>query len=266
MKRLVLILALAAAGVSQAASQEFPVAGEGWRKVRVGFMARVTDERCFESNAMLRVWQSHARLPVYSVQQASSKPDAKLINRRGNFRSYIFSSAWRPYVRELWVEPEADKVTLKTPDAGVEVKDVRMKVVNDGKIAINGDFRLGPFNYSGIAGVERVGRIEEGEGGRGRLNANPLGAIITEPVPLKPDTEYRITMQWTNPGEKGMRVHNYFLGKDGKKVYDFHWYCNAKTSSCTFRTKSDVAAMNLCIYHGIVTAYSIEEVRGAALP
>lgn len=280
MKRLTLLLAVGVlTGLRLGAeTREFPLSGTGWRKVRVTFEARVNDARCHESNALYCVAENSANLRRYQVAQASSDKSVRFLCGSRGFRPYLTSAEWRTFGRELWAEPQADKVVLTYPSArdGVEVRNIRFTPVRDDNLAVNGDFSLGPYNYSGIKAAYRAGRVEPGRDGHAQFNMAPMGAAHLEPVPVRPETTYRITFVWNNPVEKRMRVNNSFLGADGKPVYEFHWYCAKSqktgrtpsepepewfTSEQVFTTKPGVVALSVQPYHGIVRSYRIEEVR-----
>jgi len=251
------------------------VPGEGWRKVRLSYEAKVTDDATYEAHPEYEVMPGLAPMHVCRIT-LEPKP-AEFCRGIGCFGHFVWSSDWRTYVRELWIPPGAKKLTATFPnEKGVKTRNFKLTAVEDGAIVVNGDFGLGPYNSSGFAVRERNGRIEPGADGHGVLNTCPDGAMFTEPFPLAGGAEYRVITIFRNVCnvQSQMRMCiSYFdvegrrLHKDGKSWYVGWWQGKGVArpdwivATNTVVVGSAVSAASLGFYEGEVKAYRIEKVR-----
>lgn len=84
-------------------------------------------------------------------------------------------------------------------DAPTTLHKVRLDPVTDANLVINGDFAAGPDNYSGWNTRFLAERVEIGNG-RWRLQCEPDGYALTDPIPVHPGAPYRITADSTGGG------------------------------------------------------------------
>ena len=259
-----------------AGAVELAVPGEGWRKVRLVYEARVTDDATYEAHPEYEAMPRLAKLHACRVKPLPDQP--RTFAAIGNFRHFVWSADWRKYVREMWLPPGVEKLEVgfgkKSP---VESRGWRVEEVRDGRTEVNGDFGLGADNYSGFSGNDRTGRIERGDGGRGLLNDCPDGSTGSEPFPLEPGVEYRLIYEWNNFFSKSprMRMQMRFFDKDGKGVdaAAFSWHAGPPrgwgrkgtvnpdwiVSTNTFAVKEGVVAGAVTFYEGLVKSYRIEK-------
>lgn len=275
MKRSAVIAICLLAACGGAGAVELAVSGEGWRKVRLVYEARVTDGATYEAHPE---YEAMPRLAPFHACRVKLLPEPpRGYAGIGRFRHFVWSSGWREYVREMWLPPGVARldVGFGGKDA-VEARGFRVEPVEDGLLAVNGDFRLGADNYSGFARNDRNGRIEAAEAGRGALNDCPDGATGTEPFPLEAGNEYRIVVEWNNFLRPMMRVQHYFLDAQGAGVKSaaFVWFASPPrggkrgnapatdwiVSTNAFAVKDGVAAGSVTFYEGLIRSYRIEKV------
>ncbi len=261
---------------------EVKLPGNGWRKIAVAFRARLGGENTIENNPLYLIAPAMANLPLYTARQADSQKRTNVFMRNPQFfRAFLLSSKWMEYSRVFYAEPNAEslQIVLAPESAGeLFLGEITVSEIHDGRIEANGDFALGPYNYSGIAGFERSAIMEKGKDGRGQLNTSAGGAAYTEVFPLKPNTKYRLSVEWNNYRKDQMRVHNYFKDENGKTVQNYAWMCrkppakrrNPKlppvpeseryVSSNEFVTNGKIACAYIYFYEGIISGYKIEEI------
>lgn len=252
--------------LAASAALTLPVGGEGWRKVDVTLEARALDaSRTFEANPELEIMQGDRVMPSFVL--IAQGADGKRVGRSGSFRNIVWSGEWRPYVRRLWVPPLAKELRLD-PGKSCAVRNVRVAASAEKGIAVNGDFALGPFNYSGIAGCDRHLCIERGADGRGLFNTCPDGAASTEAMPVRPG-KHRIGVRWSNPTKKSLRVHVCFYDAKGAKAGDFVWKPRKAAlkkgekapewteNAYDFGVPAGVDSLTATFYEGCVESYSV---------
>lgn len=264
-----LCVAAVALAAPAAARLKAPSPGPGWRKVRLEYEARVSDDATFEAHPEYEAMPRLAPMHCCGVRMLPETAFSGI----GAFRHFVWSGEWRAYAREMWLPPGVEELKVEFKGA-VETRGLRLVDADDGRIEVNGDFGLGPHNYSGLRHNDRNGRVEAAEDGAGLLNNCPGGATGTEPFPLAAGVKYRLVVEWSNfyQTSPSMRVSQYFYDAGGLvvKPLSFSWYARAPkghgrpeggwmTATNTFVAGEGVVAGGVTFYEGLVKSYRIDK-------
>ncbi len=225
--------------------QSFNVPGQGWRKVKLQFRAKVNGLNTVENNPLQEILPEMSTLSVFRLSIAGA--DKKPVFKRGSgypLRGFIDSGNWREYGQIFYLRPGESNITLsivpRDEVSGIQLNNIRLYVIDEPEIAINSDRTC---RYSGIARFERAGRAEEDINGNWQVNTMPNGNVQLEALPVEPGKKYRFAVTWNKSSgtDNRIRCHMTFRDKDGNKLNDYVWYCDRKKAE---KNKDDFLSIN----------------------
>lgn len=119
------------------------------------------------------------------------------------------SNGKKRYQHEFHTPASAALLKLIVGDDSVKIENVDLKPVDGENLLVNGDFSLGPGNYSGW-NVHEGGELKKIQWGNGEPTAfiaSKGGFIVSDPIPVVPGESYRISKR--SQGVRGAAVMGY---------------------------------------------------------
>ncbi len=230
-----------------------------FRRLLVTFRARVAGDQTIEKNPLCGLAPELSNLPEYQV--VAKKQDGTAI-RSMKFRQTLTSGEWRTYQLLAYLPPAAKTLamTFQTNAAPeIHLAEITFAWHQQDTILHNGDFALGPHNYSGWAGYERMGALEVADNGHTVLNTMPNGAFYTEPFPLTPGQNYRLVITWSEQKDE-LRVSPSFYDADGNRIKNYTWKAPAprhkdepiRVATNDFQFPRDAVTASIYLYAAII--------------
>ncbi len=257
-----------AAAISMTGKVSFqPVAlapSASFRRLQIAFRARVLGEHTLEQNPLCGLAPELSNLPEYQVVVRDT--DGATL-RTMRFRQHLVSADWRDYLLLAYLPPEArslEMTFLTNAAPEIHLGDIAFAWRQQDAILHNGDFALGPHNYSGWAGFERMGALELADDGKTVLNTMPNGAFYTERFPLTPGQNYQVSITWSEKPRE-LRVSHSFYDAGGKRIKHYTWKTPVRrkdlepirTSTNEFRFPEGAVTASIYIYAAIIHAVEI---------
>ena len=230
-----------------------------FRRLQVTFRARVIGDHTIEKNPLCGIAPELSNLPEYQV--VAKNQDGTAI-RTMKFRQALTSGDWYSYRLLAYLPPAAKtlEMTFLTNAAPeIHLAEITFSWHRQDAILHNGDFSLGPHNYSGWAGYERMGALEQDGNGKTVLNTMPNGAFYTERFPLTPGQNYRIIITWSEQDNE-LRVSPSFYDANGNRIKNYTWKTPAprknseplRVATNDFKFPEDAVTASIYIYAGII--------------
>lgn len=254
---------------------DFTAPGNGWRKLKLRFRAKVDGSGTVENNPLLEIVPEISTLSTFRLE--ISGPDAR--KRGGNypFRGVIGSGAWDTCGHVFYLRPGENSVSLSIMPGkdvrAVRLDDIQLLALNEDEITANGDFSFKTANRScGISGFERVGCVEKLDDGELQINTIPNGGVSMEPLPVTPGKHYILNVKWNKFTGPRFRSQINFLDGGGRKLNHYVWNLNRQTakpdggdlvSHYEFVAPEKADSVQLYFYAGLIKRYSLKEKTGS---
>lgn len=263
---------------ARTAIHDFTAPGDGWRKVRLQFRAKVGGSATVENNPLQEILPEISDLSAFriAVTDASGKV---LHGRPGNypFRGFIGSGEWDTYGHVFYLRPGENRISLSVVPGKnslpLYLSDLQLLAIQEDEITANGDFSFKTGNRScGIAMFERAGCVEKSDDGRMQINTMPNGGVSMEPLPVIPRKHYVLTVAWNKHTDSRIRSQITFFDAGNKKLNYYVWYLDRKTakaqggdlvSNYEFVAPEKAGSAGLYFYSGVIRSYSLKEKTGS---
>lgn len=235
-----------------------------FRRLQLTFRARVLGDTTWEENPFNQIAPELTEAPNYQVQ-VKDKNQTRIMNL--TFRQHLYSNQWQDYTLLSYLPPAAHSLELSfNPRRAPEfhLSEITFSWRKQDAILHNGDFALGPANYSGWSGMERMGALETDDHGKTVLNTMPNGTFRTEQFPLTAGEKYQLNITWSEQ-PKELRVLVAFQDQDGKRLKSHTWKTQVPRknpppvhfSSHVFRCPEQTATATVLFYSAIVHAIEV---------
>lgn len=141
--------------------------------------------------------------------------------RHASFWQCVFSKDFQSYHDEFYTPGGAGFMALEfsagEAEDSLHVKDIAIEKIDVSQILnLNPEFKLGPYNYSGIGELKR-GKMTIDEKGITRLDLRD-GYVITDGIPVKPGENLRISISGTGFRKMGAALKANYYDATGKEV------------------------------------------------
>ncbi|MEA2012148.1 MAG: hypothetical protein U9O87_03560 [Verrucomicrobiota bacterium] len=152
-------------------------------RYKLSFQVKVSG---IDNKSKLNIFDDNSKLPSWEIRILDSKGRLPYEGYLKNSWQRCFSADWHNYQQTFYTPKTAAKLQIifsnGTEGNSILIRDIKViKIISD-NILINSDFLGAEFDYSGWSELNRAQLIKEK--GVTKLNINPGGYALTDPVPI----------------------------------------------------------------------------------